>query len=134
MKVLHFRNHETYLIAAHALTKFLAGDRSTDTAQYAPSHLAWLVAQKFVQVGEDHHVMNRRLVTWQKIELAALALGAKWATVGASWHGPGMLVVALAQLPGEAFIITGRAGRRSRAGLPGNPGASPTAVSPGKGK
>jgi hypothetical protein len=54
MKVLYLRDHETYLLGADTLTKFLAGDRSTDAAQYAPSHLAWLVAQQFVHVGEDH--------------------------------------------------------------------------------
>ena len=57
--------------------------------------------------------MNKRLVTWEEIEIAALTLGAKWATVRQWVHlvtFPARWELRLRDYFGEAFIITGKAG------------------------
>ena len=57
--------------------------------------------------------MDKRLVTWQQVEIAALTLGAKWATVR-QWVHRGTISarweLRLRDYFGEAFIIAGSAG------------------------
>ena len=58
--------------------------------------------------------MNKRLVTWEDIELVALALGAKWATVRQWVHRgtiPARWELRLRDYFGEAFIISDKSGR-----------------------
>ncbi len=58
--------------------------------------------------------MNKRPVTWEEIELVALALGAKWATVRQWVHRgtiPARWELSLRDYFGEAFIISGKSGK-----------------------
>lgn len=76
-------------------------------------HLGWWVAQQFIRWGRGHNVMDKRLVTWQQVEIAALTLGAKWATVRQWVHRgtiPARWELRLRDYFGEAFIIAGSAG------------------------
>jgi hypothetical protein len=60
--------------------------------------------------------MNKRPITWQEVEIAALMLGAKGATVRQWVHRgtiPARWELRLRDYFGEAFTLTGRAGTRA---------------------
>ncbi len=57
--------------------------------------------------------MDKRVVTWQEVELAALALGVKWATVRQWVHRgniPARWELRLRDYFGQSFILSSRAG------------------------